>query len=460
MNPHEPQVEPVPGYTEQQLHWIDAQLISTLIHSDRQGHRVVFVVITTLVCMLYPVADAWPLGLWAVCAVLMALLREYLIRHAPQGAQTPQAYHAYMRRYGWTWPASVLIVSSVAWLSLHASLVAQLGLCWIMLAGLSGYATTSFSAHRPTMYACASTSALVSISAMAYWSYTGGLAMNYGLILVALMYWQFSLFNGRRLHQRLRATHELQLRNQMLIESLTQQSERAARAMELKNRFLTGAAHDIRQPVHALRLYADMLADDPQLGADIAPKIVESTRAVNTLFDSLLDFARLESGNLEVRVEAVSVKGLLRELELQYRPLAQAKGLQLRLRCMDAQVQSDPVLLRRILGNLLDNAIKYTASGGVVLAARRRANALALEVRDTGQGIAQEHQDKIFQEFYKVPLHGGTTDGFGLGLAIVARLSTLLGYPLHLVSRTGKGARFWLSVRDYTRSGLPVPQPN
>jgi signal transduction histidine kinase len=246
------------------------------------------------------------------------------------------------------------------------------------------------------------------------------------------------------LYETHRRNFELQFRNRRLIESLTRQTQAALEAVEIKNRFLASAAHDIRQPVHALGLYADWLGSEPELVHELAPKIMESTRAVNQLFDSLFDLARLDSGKIRLNIETVNVAKLLRDLELQYRPLAEAKGLQFRLRAGAGTAVSDPILLQRILGNLISNAVKYTQRGGVLVASRATNNGLLIEIWDTGVGIPPTYQREIFREFYKVPSHAGTEDGFGLGLYIVARLTRILGHPLSLASRPGRGTVFRL----------------
>jgi signal transduction histidine kinase len=108
---------------------------------------------------------------------------------------------------------------------------------------------------------------------------------------------------------------------------------------------------------------------------------------------------------------------------------------------------SDPILLQRILGNLISNAVKYTQKGGILVASRPRANGLRVEIWDTGVGIAPVHHREIFREFYKVPSHAGTEDGFGLGLYIVGRLTHILGHPLMLQSRVGRGTVFRLELQ-------------
>jgi signal transduction histidine kinase len=140
----------------------------------------------------------------------------------------------------------------------------------------------------------------------------------------------------------------------------------------------------------------------------------------------------------------VDIAKLLRNLELQYRPLCEAKGLAFRMHVCPGTVRSDPILLQRIVGNLISNAVKYTNKGGVLVASRSTPAGLRIEIWDTGVGIPPTHQREIFREFYKVPGHTGTEEGFGLGLYIVARLTHILGHPLTLQSRVGRGTVFRL----------------
>nr|WP_239027334.1 HAMP domain-containing sensor histidine kinase [Ramlibacter algicola] len=266
------------------------------------------------------------------------------------------------------------------------------------------------------------------------------------MVILLLIFWQVLRQAGLRQHETLRKNYELQYRNEQLIDSLRRQTTAALDAVEIKNRFLASAAHDIRQPVHALGLYADWLGSEPELVHEIAPKIVESTKAVNALFDSLFDLVRLDSGKIKLNVETLRLDKLLHDLELHYRPLAEAKGLEFRVHAVPGTVTSDPILLQRIAGNLISNAVKYTHAGGVLVAARMTPGGARIEVWDTGVGIAPAHQHEIFREFYKVPGHAGTEDGFGLGLYIVGRLCHILGHPLQLASRPGRGTVFRVLV--------------
>lgn len=145
-------------------------------------------------------------------------------------------------------------------------------------------------------------------------------------------------------------------------------------------------------------------------------------------------------------MHAVPVCQIVSDMVLQFNPAKQAKPLVFRQRVAPAYILTDPILLRRIVGNLLANSIRYTDIGGVLLTTRVRADRLWIEVWDTGVGIAPQHQTQVFQEFYKAPTHAGTEQGFGLGLAIVDRLAAALGHKVTLVSRLGRGTRVRVEV--------------
>jgi CheY-like chemotaxis protein/two-component sensor histidine kinase len=168
--------------------------------------------------------------------------------------------------------------------------------------------------------------------------------------------------------------------------------------------------------------------------------------SVEGILDALLDISKLESGRAAVSVGQVSLGRLLLQLQEEFSALAAAKGLRLTLRPVDALVMSDPAYLRRILQNLIGNAIRYTQSGRILVAARKRGSFLRLEVWDTGPGIPEEEQDNIFKEFHRLNARASASEGMGLGLAIVERACALLGHPLGLSSRLGRGSCFMLQV--------------
>jgi signal transduction histidine kinase len=358
---------------------------------------------------------------------------------------------AYFHRWAWLWPLNGFAWGLTTWLYFDRAPLTDQFICWLILAGVGMFSINSLSSHLRTLRAFVDA---LSISALAMIFWRVGVELkfsgpfyHYWIVVLLVTFWLALRQAGLRLHVTHRRNYELQYRNNQLIETLRRQTQAALEAVEIKNRFLASAAHDIRQPVHALGLYADWLGSEPELVHEIAPKIVESTKAVNALFDSLFDLVRLDSGKIKLNIEPVDLNKLLHDLELQYRPLAQARGLQFRLHVTPGKVVSDPILLRRILGNLISNAIKYTPRGGLLVASRTRGDARVIEVWDTGLGIAPEHQHEIFREFYKVPAHSGTEEGFGLGLYIVSRLSQILGHPVSLDSRPGRGTVFRVQLR-------------
>ena len=433
--------------------WVEGELARSLMRTARNTQVLGLLLIPIFVGVLWGDVAVSSLLLWALAAGAVAAARFAIIRHYVHEVMGRAAaeHIAFFNRFRLLWPASALVWGLSTLLYFDRSSLADQFICWLMLAGLAMFSINSLSSHLATMRAYLDTLALTAVAVM-LWRIGvelqfSGPSYHYWVIALLMIFWQVLRQAGLRLHETHRRNFELQYRNNQLIDSLTRQTQAALDAVEIKNRFLASAAHDIRQPVHALSLYADWLGSEPELVHEIAPKIVESTKAVNALFDSLFDLVRLDSGKIKLNIEPVDLGQLLHDLELQYRPLAQAKGLRFRVHAAPGTVLSDPILLRRIVGNLVSNAVKYTERGGVLLASRATAEGRRIEVWDTGVGIAPVHQREIFREFYKVPSHAGTEDGFGLGLYIVARLSAILGHPLSLASRPGHGTVFRLTLK-------------
>jgi CheY-like chemotaxis protein len=180
----------------------------------------------------------------------------------------------------------------------------------------------------------------------------------------------------------------------------------------------------------------------------LVSSINASVEALERLFSALMDISKLDAGAIAPRRTAFALAPMLERLEREFAPLASAKGLRLAVVPTRAWVESDPMLLERILANLASNAVRYTERGGVVLGARRCAGRIALEAWDSGVGIAPAERERIFEEFYQVAGQPRTaaSKGMGLGLAIIRRLATLLGHPLRLRSEPGKGSRFSIEV--------------
>lgn len=446
-----PDITP-PVSTPAEAQWVAGELIRSLMRTQRSTQLLGLMLIPVFVGVLWADASLGALLLWAVLAAVIAGLRFAVIRKYAREVRSAGAgeHLAFFSRYWLVWPASGATWGLTTWLYFDHAPLADQFVCWLILAGLAMFSINSLSAHLPTMRAYLNALALTALAVIG-WRIGielkfGGPYYHYWLVVLLLLFWQVLRQAGLRLHVTHRKNFELQFRNNQLIESLTRQTQAALDAVEIKNRFLASAAHDIRQPVHALGLYADWLGSEPELVHEIAPKIVESTKAVNALFDSLFDLVRLDQGKIKLNIENVALDKLLHDLELQYRPLAEAKGLRFMVHAVRGEVMSDPILLQRIVGNLISNAVKYTQRGGILVASRNTPRGRRIEIWDTGVGIAPVHQREIFREFYKVPSHAGTEDGFGLGLYIVARLGHILGHPLSLASRPGRGTVFRLML--------------
>ena len=230
---------------------------------------------------------------------------------------------------------------------------------------------------------------------------------------------------------------------------LLEQSDEARQAALAKSRFLAAASHDLRQPLHALSLFVDVLKESKSDAerAALIPRIELSLDALRKLFDALLDISRLDAKVVKPEFSHFDLVELLQSLAAEFRSAASEKNLTLRVHARTAVVVSDRLLLERILRNLIGNAIRYTESGGVLLSARKRGGTVLVQVWDTGVGIAPEYQDDVFVEFRQLHnAHRDRNQGLGLGLAIVNRLSELLHHPLELRSQPGKGSVFSLRI--------------
>ena len=433
--------------------WVEGELVRGLMHTARNSQFVGLMLCAVVIGLLWNDVSVLSLVAWSSAALAISAARLRMLSRYAESARGQDAARQveFFKRWRLLWPLSALVWGLVTALFFDRAPLADQFICWLLLAGLAMFAIYSLSSHLPTMRVylnvLTSTGVAIMLWRIGVELEFRGPYYHYWVMALLLVFWQVLLHAGGRLHTTHRTNFELQYRNNQLIESLTRQTQAALDAVEIKNRFLASAAHDLRQPVHALGLYADWLGSEPELVHEIAPKIVQSTKAVNALFDSLFDLVRLDSGKIKLRIEPMQLTKLLRDLELQYRPLAEAKGLRLRMHVAPGKIVSDPILLQRIVGNLISNAIKYTVSGGIVVASRRAGDGgHRIEIWDTGIGIARVHQKEIFREFYKVPGHAGTEDGFGLGLYIVSRLSNILGHPLTLSSRPGRGTVFRLQL--------------
>ena len=232
-------------------------------------------------------------------------------------------------------------------------------------------------------------------------------------------------------------------------DELTTARDTSERANRFKTRFFTAVGHDLLQPLHAARLSVSALTD-PSSTPDqrrLADRVEHALTTIEDLLKSILDISKLEAGVVVPTLRPVPLSELFASLTLGIEPLARLKNLPLTWRRSDLAVVSDPLMLRRILQNLLTNAVQYTERGGIKLAARRCGGNVRIEVWDTGPGIAAADQKMVFEEFQRGPIPDRLSiGGFGLGLSIVQRMAEALDHPLGLCSRIGHGTRFSITA--------------
>ncbi|HVZ44812.1 MAG TPA: hybrid sensor histidine kinase/response regulator [Ramlibacter sp.] len=268
---------------------------------------------------------------------------------------------------------------------------------------------------------------------------------NIGVLLIAF----HSLASFRQLKKNWnKFSHaiDIDVERNRLAAMLQEQKEIAERAVQVKTRFLASASHDLRQPMHAISLYLDGLAE-----VELPPRVREvisdarvCAHDMNDMFRSLLDISRLDARQAVPALSTFSVASLLSRIEKEFQPLAAARGIRLKVRHCSDHVYSDPVMVERIALNFVSNAVRHTSKGGVLVGCRLRGPMLRFTVYDTAGGIPESEQESIFEEFHRLDSAppSDNTGGVGLGLAIVRRLAQALRLNLVMRSTPGRGSMF------------------
>lgn len=274
--------------------------------------------------------------------------------------------------------------------------------------------------------------------------------------------------------ERIRASDEIARANETLerrVRERTEQLTRLNRELDRaraeaeqanlgKTRFLAAASHDILQPLNAARLYVTSLVERHAANgdADIIRNVDAALESVEDILGALLDISRLDTGALKPEITDFRLDELFSQLAVEFAPIAVGKGLTLRVVPSSLAVRSDRRLLRRILQNLIVNAIKYTREGKVLIGCRRTGGRVRVCVHDTGPGIPVEKQKVIFQEFQRLDDTSGAR-GLGLGLSIVERIARILHHPIGLVSAPGRGAFFSVDLPVSAAPPAERPRP-
>jgi signal transduction histidine kinase/ActR/RegA family two-component response regulator len=395
------------------------------------------------------VPSPWLLGWWAVA--LSTPCGQYLLvrRHAARLARRGPPDLVWATRWarcvsyfsvvdGFVWGAACMMILVVDSLPLQMLvLVMTIGNAAGSIFATSYWPATQYSFSIPA----------IGLAALAL--ILKGDPGSLGLATALLLYLLIVHFMVRQAYRTTMDGIQLQFENHDLVQRLRAQTEVAEQASAAKSKFLAAASHDLRQPLHALGLFVAALRErvthaeaGPLLG-----NIDRSVAALGELLDALLDLSRLDAGVVEPQVLDVNLAPLLGQLAREYEPQARARALSFHCRGTEVVAQTDPVLLETILRNLISNALRYTEKGGVGIECRREGDRVRIEISDTGIGIAPEHHRDIFREFFQLQNpERDRAKGLGLGLAIVDRLNSILGYRLELHSSPGEGTAFTLSL--------------
>jgi signal transduction histidine kinase len=274
-----------------------------------------------------------------------------------------------------------------------------------------------------------------------------------GLLVFAVLFWGMYARNHGRAE---REKWSLVVRNEQLAHELTRRNTELQASDVTKNRLFAVAGHDLRQPVHAIGLMVEQIRQDlePAVFRQLMNRLRQASQLASDMLHDLMDFSNLERQDYAVRHETVALGPLLEQVRESLDAVAHAKHLQLRV-SRTAQllaVSSDPNLLRRMLLNLVSNAIKYTESGGVSVECEREGDEVAIRVCDTGIGIPQEHLKDVFDDYVRVGGSQRKDEGLGLGLSVVRRAAERLGHRLALSSTPGRG-----SVFEVRAAAAPLP---
>jgi len=381
----------------------------------------------------------------AAIGVRTALRMRGRPAHAGNAARRMQATTRGAMATGLLWGAGLLLLWPDGRLDLQLFLM-------LIVTGLVAGAMNSLNAHLPAYYGFVLPCAVGVVTAFAL----QGDGLHYAIAVAAASFglssWHFARALHRTLVEAIRGRYEVaELAADLEVQRnrAEVQRNRAEAASLSKSRFLAAASHDLRQPLHALNLFVGALENRPldAQSAQIVHDAGTTLASMGSMFNALLDVSRLEAGMVKPQICAFDLKPLLLRIGADEAAPAQSKGLSLRLNLPTLPVQTDPVLLERIVRNLISNAVRYTRAGGILVSARVRNGVAVLRVTDTGVGIAPQEQGRIFEEF--VQLHNPERDqtkGLGLGLSIVRHLTGLLNVPLTLTSKPGKGSTMTLRL--------------
>ena len=439
------------------------QALIELLYRNSYGVVISNIVVSlAAISVLRDVVSANWLAGWVGALYLLIVLRLLASRRF---FSRPRDTRSTMR---WAWLAAAftwlsgLLWGTVGWVGFLPDEPIVLSFTVIVLSGLVCGTVPSLSAFPPALVG----SILVTVLPIAVRCILTDSDITGPFLFLLASLVAINFYYCRITYRMLRETVSLRMENESLVGNLQGERDRARAADHAKTRFLAAASHDLRQPIHALSLLVSTLAILGQRGnvssgdaRDLAIRAKSAVSNLSGLLNALLDISRLDAGIVTIANEAVSLRDLFRDLREEFTAEAQQRGLEWRIVDSDLVIDSDPMMLRRILNNLVSNAFRYTKTGSVLLGCRRRGTSVEIQVLDTGPGIPADQQAMVFEEFMQLQNPArDRTQGLGLGLAIVRRTAELLQHPLKLVSVPGRGSLFSITVPKAHAAG-PSLQP-
>ncbi|MER2564666.1 MAG: hybrid sensor histidine kinase/response regulator [Myxococcaceae bacterium] len=397
-------------------------------------------------------ALAWRLVAWLVAVSVLTALRLMFNRWYTRAPHGPEALRMALPTY-----TALNIVPAILWGSLIAvcGFSTSIWVTSVLLLAIGGMlaAGAATAASTPRVL---KTSIVLSIAPLTVHLLVSGDAGLRGVLVLLAGYALAMAAATDRNHVALRRSISLRFENERLLAQLKEEKARelaaresAERANADKSRFVAAASHDVRQPLHAMGLFLESLRGTalPNESRTLVGSIELAHRSLVSLQEGLLEVSVLETGGVTPHLQPVAVSSLFAILENEAAPRAKEKGLELRFVGPEVNVETDPVLMLRVLRNLVSNALRYTERGRVLVTARRRGGALLLQVWDTGLGIPPDQLERVFDELHQVANHERNREaGLGLGLAIVRRLGRAMGFEATVRSKLGRGSVFSLTV--------------
>jgi signal transduction histidine kinase/CheY-like chemotaxis protein len=457
MSPLPTEVPRPPDDADAVERFVHERFVGLFVSQNRRAQLGLLVAAMLLAVLWHAAAPGWMPLAWialvaGVSAARMLGTERWLARAADAAAAT-RRIGALMAVNGVLMALPLVAFGAQSELQRAAASIILLGGATASVATTSGYRAIFLAFALPM---------LVPLAAAWMLAGSGGVALGIGVLV--FLYLLFLLSIARQAHAVFEEASRFRYGEQQLNRELTQALERLNEANRAKTQFLAAASHDLRQPIHSLNVLVAALGLRPldARSREIVGLLDAVNRAMAKQLDGLLDISRLDAGTVQPVLVDLRLDELARTHHAALAPLARARGIELALQApAPVSVHSDGALLLRIVGNLTDNALKFTPAGGrVVLRVARAGDTALLEVADSGIGIARDEHERVFREFYQVGnAERDRSQGLGLGLSIVQRLCALLGVALELQSTPGQGTTITLRLPAVQTAPQPVPAP-